>query len=560
VADRDRRYALAAITLPFFFLVMSGLARATDIIVTTLDGGSVSGQCSLVDAVTAANTGTVQNGCAAGSGDDAIFLNVTGTITVDAGDLPLRISDPDLAIVGLGVGCSGPGPCGNVISGGLTGVVPAGGIILTEPGTTLSLFNLTFEDGNTEFGGAIFANGTDLEISNCLFVDNQTTPQASVLSAGGAIYANSGTIEITNSTFYGNTAFPLGDVATIGGGIFVNTGATLKLTNSTFEDNVAHTGSAIYNQGIADLKGDILADNLANAGTGVTTPLGNCSGITAPPVTDRNYNISVDNSCGFTAGSSKNNRTSAEVALDPTGLQNNGGPSGTVALESTSLARSLDTNCTDQQTTPEPLLTDQRLYTRPNSPSFCDTGAYEFDGKVPIALVPGSERLQIVHVGDMSDQINTAFTFIDNGPGLDSETCDAGNDPFNSIVVIISSGTCATLPNSYLLADMTFVTHVVNHQTYGTDFFTETVSPGYTLSARMVALPTPADSCGEWTLNLELSDLTLDDFGLTGPGPGPFAIMLDDGDGNEGCFDVDDAIVGGKIDPPSRSVRRGVRK
>jgi hypothetical protein len=172
--------------------------------------------------------------------------------------------------------------------------------------------------------------------------------------------------------------------------------------------------------------------------------------------------------------------------------------------------------------------------------------------------VPGSERLQLVHAGDMSDQINTNFTFIDNGPGFDTVACDSGNDPFNGLVVIISSGTCADLPDSFLFAQMTFVQHVVNHETYGTDFFTEPGPDGFTLSARMVALPTPAGSCGEFELNLELSGLTLSEFGLSGSNP--FSIMLDDGDGNQGCFDVDNAIVGDKIDPPARSVRRGVRR
>jgi hypothetical protein len=558
MADRNRWFTGAAIALPFLFLVMSGLARANEIVVTTTSGESVSGQCSLVDAITAANEGSQVNGCAPGSGDDLIFFDVTGTITVDPFDLPLKISDPDLAIIGPNLGCSGAGPCGVTISGGLTGVVPAGGIILPEPGTTLELDTLTFEDGNSEFGGAIFADGTDLEISNCLFLNNQTTPQASVLSVGGAIDAHAGTVEITNSTFYGNTTFPLGSIDTEGGAIFVDTGATLKLTNSTFEDNVSETGSAIFNQGTADLKGNIFADNLAHAGTGVTAPLGNCAGITSPPVTDKNYNISVDNGCGFTAGSSKNNRTSAEVALDPLGLQNNGGPTETVALESTSVARSLDTNCTDQETTPESLIFDQRFYTRPNSPSFCDTGAYEFNGKEPITLVPGSERLQLVHAGDMSDQINTAFTFIDNGPGLDTVACDSGNDAFNFLEVGIIQGTCADLPDSGLFAEMTFATQVVNHETYGTDFYTLTGPEGGTLSARMVALPTPAGSCGEWTLNLELSGLNLSEFGLTGTNP--FALFVEDDDDNAGCFDVNNAIVGGKIDPPTRTVRRGVRR
>ena len=80
-------------------------------------------------------------------------------------------------------------------------------------------------------------------------------------------------------------------------------------------------------RGTVDAKGKIFADHLDHAGTGIVSPVGNCAGIASPPVTDENYNISVDDSCGFTAGSSLNNVTAAELNLDPLGLQNNGGTS-----------------------------------------------------------------------------------------------------------------------------------------------------------------------------------------------------------------------------------------
>ncbi len=102
----------------------------------------------------------------------------------------------------------------------------------------------------------------------------------------------------------------------------------------------------------------------------------------SPPVTDENYNISVDNSCAFTAGSSLNNVTAAELDLDPLGLQNNGGPSETVALESGSDAidRIPVANCTEQDSHMTPLGTDQRLFGRPDPGNLntCDSGAYEF--------------------------------------------------------------------------------------------------------------------------------------------------------------------------------------
>jgi hypothetical protein len=71
-------------------------------------------------------------------------------------------------------------------------------------------------------------------------------------------------------------------------------------------------------------------------------------------------------------------------------------------------------------------------------------------------------------------------------------------------------------------------------------------------------LPTPAGTCGEWTLNLELSAIDLD-FDNVGGG-NPFALLLQDGNGNTGCFDVTNAIVGNEVDPPGRSVRRETRR
>ena len=144
------------------------------------------------------------------------------------------------------------------------------------------------------------------------------------------------------------------------------------------------------------LKGSILADSTPdNCNTTLTA----------------SYSLADDDTC-FTNGSSGNmvvTPTSA-VGLDPLGLQNNGGPTQTIALESNSPARGLDTDCTDQEATPQPVFTDQRLFSRPDSPSECDSGAYEFDGVAPIVV--NTERLQIARsTTPDSDQVNMAFTF-----------------------------------------------------------------------------------------------------------------------------------------------------
>ena len=95
--------------------------------------------------------------------------------------------------------------------------------------------------------------------------------------------------------------------------------------------------------------------------------------------------------------------------------------------------------------------------------------------------------------------------------------------------------------------------HTVNGISYGTLFQS---MPPETVSARMVELPTPpAPACGEWTLNIEVAGI--DSWGL---GNGPFALVLSNPDGDQGCFDITNAIVGMQIPVPIRSVRRGVRR
>lgn len=547
MADRIRRSTLTAIALPFLFLVMSGFASANDILVNTLESGSQPAPlCTLEDAVLAANTQSIQNGCGPGDGDDEILFNLVGTISTED---TLVIVDPVLRIIGPGLGCSGAGPCGITIDGR-----GSHQIFDIENSATDDLFGLetlTLADGyappTSSGGGAIFANGNELEINDCLLVNNKaagpTTPDFGGL--GGAIYGKAGTIEIVNSTLANNTSIKSSPAGSEGGAIF-SIGATLKITNSTISGNQEDFGAIVPGIGNASLKGTILSNN-ANSNCIVNNP------------TDLGFNIEDDASCAFNPAISKN---STDSKLDPAGLKNNGGPTATFALESTSPALGFDTNCTDQQATPEALLTDQRLFVRPNSPSLCDSGAYEFDGKEPIVLVPNSERLQIVHSGSpQSDQVNTAFTFIDNGPP-GPPNCNTGDDDAISAVEVgIANGTCAEFSlNNAVLAGLEFVRHVVNHQTYGTDFFFVPGPDGGTASARIVQLPTPAGACGEWTLNLELAGLNLAQLGLTNPAPGPFALIVLDADGNQGCFDINNAIVGSQIPKPSHSVRRGVRR
>jgi CSLREA domain-containing protein len=542
MADRKRRFALAAIALTFLFVAMPQLARAATITVQSTLDDTNPGHCTLREAINSANGASSGTGtCTAGTGTDTIGFSVTGTITLGS-TLPAIVSGETLTITGPtttpGIKISG----GNAVQ-----------LMVVNSGATLKLQSLTMEDGMVTAGlgegGAILNSGT-LTVANSTLSGNHATGGPGTSGGGGfggegiggAIFNNfTGTLTVTNSTFSANqatggTGSP--DGGGVGGAIYNDILATLTVTNSTFSANVgASGGGAIYNDGTVGLKGSILADS-----TG-----GNCSGNRV--TTDVGYNIADDDSC-FTNGTNGSMVVSS-VGLVPGEPAMNGGPTQTIALESNSQAVDFIpvASCTDQ--TLMPLTTDQRGFPRPDfgNPRFCDAGAYELQ-TTPIVVEANGERLQIARsTTPNSDKVNLAFSFIENA----SPTCDAGDDAFNGFNVYLATGSCASLNfgGPVLFLDG-WVVHTVNRQSYGTLFF----DGGGTLSARMVELPTPpAPACGEWTVNIEIAGI--DSAFL---GNGPFALGLRNPDGDTGCFEITNAVVGNQIPTPGHGVRRGVRR
>src|SRR5271156_3012236 len=600
MADRNRRFTVAAVVMPLVFLAISGLARAATFTVsnTTDPASPMAGDGSLREAITNANT-------AGGTNNIQFNAGVTGTITLGS-TLPAIVSGETLTITGPttspGIAISG----GNavqlmVVNAGATLNLqfltmedgsatlgstfgPAGGAIynngtLTVTNSTLSGNQVTNVNFGRGIGGAIYNNGT-LTVTDSTLSGNQATGGSQGFGVGGAIWSE-GTLTVTDSTLSGNQANGLsqggfgfggaifnagtgtvtdstlsGNQATVGGGAIENSSGTLTVTNSTLSGNSAASllGGGIENGvgGTVTLKGTILADESSG---------GNCALPDMPvlisPITDDGYNISDDDSCGFTmapSGTSINNSTT--LNLDPAGLANNGGPTKTIALEPNSQAVDFIpvAECTDQSTpTPLPLTTDQRGFPRPDpgNPTFCDAGAFELQ-TMPVVISSNGERVQIARsTAPDSDQVNMAFTFTEIG----SPACDAADDAFNGFTVLLRSGSCGALVDDASLELMLepWAVHTVNRQSYGTIFQS---MPPETVSARMVQLPTPAaPACGEWTVNIEVAGVD-----TSGLGNGPFALILSNPDGNTGCFDVTNAIVGNQIDPPTRTVRRGVRR
>lgn len=501
---RNRRMFITGIALATALanaLALSATARAATITVDSLADTGAPGICVLRDAITAANTMTATNGCAAGDGDDTINFNVGGTIflastlpkitdrrltidgpaspsiTIDGGG-QVRVmevaSRANLNLDGLTIANGGQGPGAGILSygtlniidgtisgnnaySGIRGYVNGGGIYNNNG--TLTITDSSFSDNVATVGGGIYNTGT-LTVTSSTFSGNRNrgTSPANRLRVGAGIYNDGGTVAVsggiffsnggsyfgggiangsgnltvTNSTFSANSAINGGGIENSGtltvtnstfsgnrgisGGGIANFG-TLTVTNSTYAANFAQEGSGIFDQGTLTVTNSTFSDNTGSllsfsTGSAIVTSRGsvkstifsdtrlqhpskhrpqklpNCVGT----INDGGYNISDDQSCGFSAIGSLNN---TDPMLDPAGLADNGGPTQTIALLSGSPA--IDAiplaDCTDQASPPNPIITDQRLFPRPDSEEdLCDIGAYEFADtpSIPFARFSGS--------------------------------------------------------------------------------------------------------------------------------------------------------------------------
>jgi hypothetical protein len=258
----------------------------------------------------------------ASSGDTVDFQpGLTGTITLTTG--ALAIVNKNLNIVGPGAGMvtvSGNRQSsvwgialGNVGISGLTIADGTGGI--NEGQGTLSVRDCTFSGnitnpGPSGDGGAIADYGGVLNVNNCTFSGNSAS------SGGGIEIGNATMVMVNNCTFSG-------DLADGNGGGIDNNGQ-LMVNNCTFSGNDASSnGGGIRNNGTLHTRNTIIAVNTAGTGPDLSGSLGSSG-----------HNLIGDGSGG--SGYLPSDLVGRVAGLGP--LQNNGGPTQTMAPSAGSLA------------------------------------------------------------------------------------------------------------------------------------------------------------------------------------------------------------------------------
>jgi hypothetical protein len=249
---------------------------------------------------------------------------------------------------------------------GIIGDGPFGEGIMMVGNGTLSVTASTFTGSTTGIG--LTSNGPShgsATVTNSTFTDNDAGNRD-----GGGIENVGWTLAVTNSTFIGNRAGA-------GGGI-ENAGGTLSVINCTFSGNNGQVGGGGINNIIEAGAGPVtVANSIFSANTS-----DNCNA----PITDSGHNLDDGTSCGFS--SAKGSLINTNPQLDPLGLQNNGGPTETVALCAgagvpagcTAASPAIDAG--DQAICAAAPVNnlDQRGFVRPGTGhTQCSIGAYEAD-------------------------------------------------------------------------------------------------------------------------------------------------------------------------------------
>jgi len=432
------RLSGVAIALVAIVLLLAGgqPAYAVDITVnTTADDFTDDGDCSLREAITAANTDTARDACPAGSGADVITLPAgTYGLTI-AGTSEGGNVDGDLDIVNA-LTINGAGAATTIIDAAgsgerhfdifsnngafavtMSGITMRsangdqdGGAINNSQELTLNSVVITGNDAQ-DAGGIQNNGGAELTINDSTLSNNSASEKdngGGIRNSGGTLtinrstlnnnfggqdgggLANSGTATINNTTITGNTVNDGG----IGGGISVF-GAT-TINNSTIAGNSASGGGG----GLSDETLKVAAQTFVSAGVppvddGASVALGN-----GEPSVDITNSIVANNTtggdCDVTTLTSGGNNLDSDSTCDLTGtgdkpgqnpqlaaLAANGGPTQTMAIPAGSPATDAGNNATC-------LATDQRGITRPqdgnsDGTAVCDMGAYELE---PPAATP----------------------------------------------------------------------------------------------------------------------------------------------------------------------------
>lgn len=432
-----------------------------------------------------------QNSC--GNGQGGGIFNDSGTVTVTDS----TFSD-GRGTEGAGVSnLSGMMEISNCIFSNNAVAASGGAIKNTNPFATMNITNTTINDNSASFnGGGIYIFSGTVTITNSTISGNRS-------SLGGGGISNNGTATITNCTISDNIS------SSFGGGIYVEKSGTTNINNSTINGNsVTGNGGGIAIEdnspnpisGVAIVKSTIIAANSANIGKDVHGPF-----------TSQGFNLisRTDFSTGFTQPTDLTGvePIGIDPMLDPNGLQNNGGPTKTVALLCGSPAidkGKADGLTTDQRDTGFPRVIDDAFIPNASGGDGADIGAFE----LTVCNHPPVAQCRNIQVSAGSNcQASITAAQIDNGsfdpdPGdaIATHTLDTSG-PFGlgaHTVVLTVTDTHGAM--SSCTATVTVVDTTSPTITCPANIIIQTANTGNSSVVVNYPPPTASDNCGAVTV------------------------------------------------------------
>ncbi|HLB38251.1 MAG TPA: choice-of-anchor Q domain-containing protein [Gemmatimonadales bacterium] len=495
------------VLLPVIFgLSLAPLATAatTHTVTKTADtaDGTCDADCSLREAISAANAGAGGDTIDIPAGTYGITIAGTGEDSAATGDFDISKS---VTIVGAGAGSttiSGNGldrvfdidPLGAggvivsisgvTITGGGADYTHGGGI---QNGGTLSISSSVIT-GNTaawNHGGGNAGHGGGILNAGALLISNSTISNNSDVVAGGGIYS-AGAITVNNCTFSGNETQGTGGAlyhttataavvtnSTISnnrawyigantGGIF-NDGGTLTITNSTITGNRIEGAWWSTNAGLGNNTGTTYVSNTIVANQGAGTDCWNYTGGGGGPIISNGHNLESGTSCGFTGTGDLQNSNPLLNAL-----ADNGGPTKTVAPLSGSPAIDAggDAVCAAAPVNG----VDQRGYARPVG-AHCDIGAFEgvavhtvtydgngnTEGSAPIDSNIYAQYGSVIVASNTGYLAKLGYRFV----GWNTEANGTGSD-YPAAAVLTMGASNVTLYAKYVVAPPAIITVTAN--------------------------------------------------------------------------------------------------
>ena len=232
-----------SIRLPLFILFMLTLFLTAPLEVVRAASITVDENCSLGDAIEAANQDAAVGGCPAGDGADTIAL--TGDITLTEA-LPTMTGD--IVIEGNNHTISGDDRYN----------------IFAAAESSLIIRNVTLAQGfSGDFGGGLYARDSRVEM-----IDSEIRNNSAGAGGGGGIYFSSSSgahsLDIVGASFIGNSS--------AGGGALKINGGAVTIRRSGFSFNSGDQGGAIENANAAlQIENSTFSGNEARLGGGLSS-------------------------------------------------------------------------------------------------------------------------------------------------------------------------------------------------------------------------------------------------------------------------------------------------